>query len=176
MKESINGLWFMSIMIVFMAIFIAFVCIQMNYSNAYRLKSDMVTYIEEYQGMNATSQNAIDSLIKKYGYISRGKCRIEEGHTVYGITNGSGENANRHPNKKYQYCVSIEKKNKGHSGDSELHGSLDKYYYTVELFFGFGLPGLGDIYTFRTSGETNGIIYPNEKLFDLKNDKEDYVT
>ncbi len=55
MRDSINGLWLIGIVMTLMVFIIAFVAISLNYSNAYRMKSEMVNAIEQYNGINGNT-------------------------------------------------------------------------------------------------------------------------
>lgn len=157
MKNSISGLWLFSIVIVFMMILIAFVAISINYSNAYKLKTVLVTKIEQYDGWNSLSKKEVDEILYSSGYRKTGGCKKpEDGSKVIGVLNG---NVTVNPKTPQNYCVYRTKR-------SEREGSEAKYYYHLTVFFGFNLPVLGDIYTFSVSGETGEIYYPtNDTTF-----------
>lgn len=155
MRNSIGGLWIFSIVIVFMAILIAYISISINYSTAYRLKSAMVTRLEQYDGLNNTAINELEGLISSYGYRQKGNCRGDDGNQYFGVLNG---HISENPKTKQNYCIYRDKRD-------AVNGSEAKYYYEIEVFFGFNLPVLGDIYTFRVGGETGPIYYPNDNYF-----------
>ena len=155
MRQSIGGAWIFMIVIVFMSILIAYIAISINYSNAYKLKSAMVTKLEQYDGFNNTSINELNQLIKSSGYRQTGFCRSDDGNKYFGVLNG---HVNQNPTTKQNYCIYRDKRD-------ATGGSEAKYYYEVTVFFGFNLPVLGDIYTFRVGGETGPIFYPNDNYF-----------
>ena len=147
MRDSINGVWVLGIVMVFMAIFIAYVAISINYSTAYTLKSKIVTI------------SKIDAVIRDNAYYNKFTCRPAEGIAdtrVFGITD---MNATLNPTTPQSYCVTRDYRN-------ATDGTETQYYYTVTLAFAFDLPILGNILNFRVSGETNGLLYPNDTLFD----------
>ena len=78
MNKSISGLWLFSIVIVFMMVLIAYVAISINYSNAYKLKTVLVTKLEQYDGWNNTSKKEIDELMHASGYRQTGNCVVPE--------------------------------------------------------------------------------------------------
>lgn len=153
MRESVGGAWILGIVLTFMAIFIAFIAISINYSTAYKLKTAMVTVIEQYDGFNSTTREELQKLMDGYGYIQKGNCRKPESGNVYGVISGD-LTPNQNPTTKQSYCIRRELKPGSDSSEQ-------KYYYTIEVFFGFNLPVLGELYTFRVNGETNAIYYPN---------------
>lgn len=156
MRESVGGAWILGIVITFMAIFIAFISISINYSTAYKLKTAMVTVIEQYDGFNHSTIEELQRLMDGYGYIQKGTCRSEENKNVFGVLSGD-YTPNENPTTKQSYCIRREYKRGTNNGE-------DKYYYTIEVFFGFNLPVLGELYTFRVNGETNVIYYPKDSV------------
>lgn len=159
MRNAINGTWVFGIMITFMAIFIAYITIQINYSNAFKLKTDIVTILEQYDGFNPTSVDRIDQHIEAIGYKNKGYCNttnISTGEAIntFGVNNRNPLLVNRNPGQ-YQYCVSRER---FETGSSERE---NRYYYSVDVFFAFNLPVLGNIYNFRVNGTTNVVYYPS---------------
>lgn len=158
MRDSINGVWVLGIVMVFMAIFIAYVAISINYSTAYTLKSKMVTIIEQYEGMNNESISRIDGLIKDNAYFNKLMCTeplYGSDNRVFGITD---MNATLNPVTPQSYCVTRDYRD-------ATDGTETQYYYTVTLAFAFDLPLLGELFDFKVSGETNGLLYPNDILF-----------
>lgn len=155
MRNSIGGAWILMIVIVFMSILIAYIAISINYSNAYKLKSAMVTKLEQYDGLNNTSLNELEQIIRASGYRQTGSCIRDGNNTYFGVLDGR---ITKNPRTKQSYCIYRDKRN-------ATDGSEDKYYYEITVFFGFNLPVLGDIYTFRVGGETGPIYYPNDNYF-----------
>lgn len=156
MNKSISGLWLFSIVIVFMMVLIAYVAISINYSNAYKLKTVLVTKLEQYDGWNNTSKKEIDELMHASGYRQTGNCVVPEDNAKFiGVLDG---HVTTNPTTKQNYCVSRVKR-------AGQNGGEDKYYYNLTIFLGFNLPVLGDIYTFRVSGETGAIYYPKDNTF-----------
>lgn len=160
MRESINGAWLIGIIMVFMAVFIAYTAISVNYSNAFLMRTKMVTAIEQYEGLNGNSLEAMKKIMDSYGYNNRGAC----GDGKYGVFNTT---LTKSPNgKNYHYCVGREVRYEIDRSLKVGHGTdLAKYYYSLNVFFDFNLPVLGDIFRFNVSGETNAIYYPNDTYF-----------
>lgn len=152
MRESINGAWLLGIVMVFMAVFIAYISISINYSNAYQMRTRMITVIEQYQGVTALTIDKLESIRDYYGYLNKGVCVPGEDGRVISVLNGE---VSRQPRGQYNYCITREIRY-GDGGIAE-----DKYYYELTVFFGFGLPIIGNIFNFRVSGETNAIYYPD---------------
>lgn len=156
MNKSISGLWLFAIVIVFMMLLIAYVAISINYSNAYKLKTTLVTKLEQYDGWNNTAKAEIDSLLTSSGYRQTGFCQVPEDRSKYiGVLNG---HITENPQTRQNYCISRTKRGGQNGGE-------DKYYYELTLFLGFNLPVLGDLYTFKITGETSAIYYPRDNTF-----------
>jgi len=84
MKNSINGTWLLGIVLVFMAIFIAYITISIDYNEAYILKSKMVTIIEQYEGMNGNTVQMLNSAMRNEGYYGLLSCKSRDGEKVIG--------------------------------------------------------------------------------------------
>lgn len=150
LRNSINGAWLFGIIITFMAIFIAYISISINYSKAYEMKTKMITIIEEYDGLNPSTVEIINRIASNYGYRKTNTCEVEDGERLVGIRD---EVPTINPKEPQNICVTRELK-------EATSYSEKKYYYKLEVFFGFDLPLLGNLFTFRVSGETNAIYYP----------------
>lgn len=156
MNKSISGLWLFSIVIVFMMLLIAYVAISINYSNAYKLKTNLVTKLEQYDGWNNTAKKEMEELMSSSGYRQTGFCKIPNDNSKYiGVLDG---HITDNPSGRQNYCISRTMR-------PGQNGGEDKYYYEVTIFLGFNLPVLGDIYTFKVSGETGAIYYPKDNTF-----------
>ena len=153
MRESINGAWLIGIIMVFMAVFIAYTAISVNYSNAFLMRTKMITAIEQYEGLNRKSVEENVKIMKSYGYRNYGACKD-------GAVGVKDDRVDKHPSgKKYHYCVTRDMRYESKSTNSQ------KYYYSVSVFFDFNLPVLGDLFKFNVSGETNAIHYPYDLYF-----------
>lgn len=158
MKQSIAGTWLFGIVLVFMTIFIAYVAISINYNHAFKIKSDMVQILEQYQGINSKSLEKLEKKMQANSYSAKGTCQNDPKYIgVLGVNGQTVTVKNQISESltgKYNYCVYLEKVDK-------------KYYYTVEVFLKFNLPVLGDLFDFRIIGETNPIEYPYETKFNI---------
>ena len=167
MRDSIAGAWLYGIVIVFMAFFIAFIAITVNYSKAYRLNVELIRIVEEYNGLTDRALQKMDAKIRDYGYLVTGTCGPRTGQSVVederwvGVTNGT---ASRKAGL-YQYCVTRTEKSEGGRNVTSY------YYYNVTVFFGFDLPFFGEIFTFRVQGSTAGIPASIKLTGDAANDK-----
>ena len=151
-RNSINGAWLFGIIITFMAILIAYISISINYSKAYEMKTKMITIIEQYDGLNPSTVEYINRMASNYGYTKTNTCKVEDGEWFIGIRDGVPM---LNPSEPQNICITREYK----AGDSH---SEERYYYNLEVFFGFDLPIVGNLFTFRVDGETNAIYYPSD--------------
>ena len=160
MRQAIGTTWIMQLVIIFMLIFVAFLALTINYTKAFKIKNELVTIIEKYEGLNYGTSNQSGSidLINNYlqynGYTVMGSC--DEGS--YGAT-GLGDDAilsNAVKGQKYYYCVE-EVSTKGASTPNRAR-------YKIKIFFKFSLPILGDLFTFNIDGTTIDITNPKNTV------------
>lgn len=134
MKESIEGTTLMQIVMVFLFIFTAVICVSINYSNAYKAKNDIVKYIERH-GIEAAKEDEFLETIKNNGYYDYGDC--DSGYT--GVSDDT--------TKGYLFCY---KEFKNGSSD-ELSDS--SHYYNIVAFYHVNLPFINQI-NFKVKGST----------------------
>ena len=71
MRESIGGAWLFGIVIVFIALFSAFLTYSVSYTKAFNAKNEIINIIEENEGFTMHTdtsvdiKNAIDSELEK---------------------------------------------------------------------------------------------------------------
>lgn len=154
MRESIGGAWLLGIVLVFMSVFIAYIAITINYSNAFKMKTKMITVIEQYQGINSNSLQKMEGMLSDHAYKIKAMCPSSNDKYL-GVDGGV---VTTNPTTKQRYCLYREKR-------VAQSGSDAKYYYRLIVFFNFSLPVLGDLFTFKIDSETNAILYPNDTYF-----------
>lgn len=147
MRESIGAAWIFSICLTFIILFTAYLAISVNYAKAFRIKSHIISAIEEHEGYN--DQSSLDQEIVNYlvsqGYTASGKCEELEGWGT-------------------PHCV--DQKNNGTCGACIYHMDIDtgnddicakRSYYKVVTWFKFDLPIVNFLTTFKVSGDTRYI-------------------
>ncbi len=156
MRQAIGTTWIMQLVIIFMLIFVAFLALTINFTKAFKIKNELITMIEKYEGLSSGDEGSI-SLINNYlrynNYSVRGYCDDNE----YGMVNletGTMESAD--PKEKYYYCVS--------KTDTSTVNLPDRARYNIRIFFHFSLPIIGDIFTFSSDGSTIDINHPIEDI------------
>lgn len=156
MRQSIGATWILQLVIIFMLIFVGFLALTINYTKAFKIKNELITIIEKYEGVT-TGDNGSVALMNNYlrhnGYSIMGKC--EAGY--YGLS--SLDNTALTPvseNSKYYYCV---KKTNARSNTFN-----ERANYEIVTFFKFNLPFLGDLFTFQVNGNTIDIAKSRDEI------------
>jgi len=161
MRESIAGIWLYGIIFAFVLMFAGYLAVSVKYSEAFKIKNDMLWIIESHNGLGINSgtvastfhsgvqlrgkfggMNGINVYLQGAHYDAKGYCPNEDGW--YGVKDlGYDKNYAEKAKKstRYFWCF---KKNK-------INGSS---YYGIRIFFKFNLPVVGDIVTFHIDGTT----------------------
>ncbi len=159
MKESISAVSIFQIVILFILLFTAIMCLTINNANAFGVKDEITNIIELNDGKFLTSDGNLSedivATIDSTAYRTIGKC--SEGYTGF-QRDGSKVNAGDRASicikcmpvtaNADKYLSSI-LGNKVASGDS-----VNSYYYQVEVFYQLDLPVIREAYDFKTRGET----------------------
>jgi len=157
MRQAIGSTWVLQLVIIFMLIFVAFLALTINYTKAFRVKNEVISIIEKYEGVS-TKENGSVSIINNYldynNFFTQGKCNEGE----YGVKN-LNENIieEASPSEKYNYCIT-----KINTSNNSPIATRSKY--RVTLFFKFSLPVIGDLFTFSVEGTTIDINYAEDDL------------
>lgn len=149
MRQAIGSTWVLQLVIIFMLIFVAFLALSINYTKAFRVKNELVTMIEKYEGVSEGENGSVE-LLNNYllynNYSSMGRCEAGD----YGVQNLHEpilEPVNT--NERYFYCV--------RKVDASTGALADRAKYRVRIFFKFSLPVLGDLFTFSVEGTSIAI-------------------
>ncbi len=141
MREVSGSTWVFQLMIIFILIFACFLTLVLNYSKAYRVKNEMLSIIEIYEGYTPESKEIINNYLYVQGYKTKGTCPEE----WYGALNLDGDFEVADGIQKYYYCVKENVTAKG-------------MYYDTLVFYRFYLPFLGDLMTFKVEGRTKNFV------------------
>lgn len=70
MREALGGYFNLTILFAFILLVSGFISLSINYTKAYRVKNNVLTYLEKYEGNpnNEEMLESIDSYIKSVGY------------------------------------------------------------------------------------------------------------
>ncbi len=159
MRTSTGSIWIIGLVITFMLIFVSFLSLTISYNKVFRIKNEVLTFIEKYEGLKEGPTGPI-ALINNYltynAYDTMHKCEVGD----YGSRNLSTSSLElvTNTNEKYYYCIS--KKNTSKNASNLPNRSK----YSVTLFYKFNLPVIGELMTFEVFGETIDINYPADTL------------
>ncbi len=130
MREAIGGTLLIQLVMFFIVIYVAFLAIAINYSITFRVKNQIITLIEEYEGYE-NAQPYVEEYISKVGYYkSNGSFSISRENCTNKTSSG--------------YCI------------EELNSTRGKYY-KVTTYVSFDFPIIGRLTNFPVSGETRVI-------------------
>lgn len=149
MRQAIGTTWILQLVIIFMLIFVAFLALSINYTKAFKIKNELVTIVEKYEGVTQGENSPVyllNNYLRYNNYTVMGKCN-----------EGDWGNQNLDEpileevktNERYYYCV--------RKIDDSTESSPYKAKYKVRIFFKFSLPVIGDIFTFSVEGTTISI-------------------
>ncbi|MEG0977150.1 MAG: hypothetical protein RSF02_01185 [Bacilli bacterium] len=176
MKEAVGATSIFQIVILFILLFTAIMCLTINNANAFGVKDDITNIIELNKGNYLDGDNLNDEIvnsIKENQYRVTGKCpssgetdkNVYKGYDKNGAVVGEGSKASicikevPVTDELDTYLSDILGGNLGH--DDFLRG----VYYQVIVFYQMDLPVINQVFNFQTKGETK-IIY-GEKMADL---------
>lgn len=155
MKEAIGGSWLLTIVVLFIVVFACFISVSVNYSKSYKVKDQILFYIEKYSGYNKDSKDAIKEYLGEVGYRTTGKCPDSDNWIGFNYQASVGS-----PNS---FCV------QKHCVYRTAIGHPKNAYYSVKVFFKLDMPLIGDLIKFTLDGETSFVIIPNSGKEIIKN-------
>ena len=142
MREAVGSTFLFNIMIVFIFFFVSFLAIAINYSQAFRVKNQIINYIEQYEGMHEdTSEKKIIDYVINSGYHKDEPCDC----TSYDCGNMNDKRNGAAITNTKGICI------------RKLKNTNNDTYYRVTTFVKFNLPLIGDFFTFEVKGETKTI-------------------
>ena len=132
MRDAFGSAFSIKLMIIFLMLYVSFICVAINYSRAFRVKNRIINIIEQHEGYDETAGSAIESYLLSTGYF------ITEDEV--NICNGCSF---------YSPGYSILQKN-------ATGTNAPKYYY-VETYLVFNIPIINVSFPISISGETRRI-------------------
>ncbi len=150
MKESIGGVALFNIVILFILLFTGIMTITINRSKAYTVKDNIVTAIEDLNGIDIRTNQLPQEIVDEFldaSYRSVGTCP-EEGYVGF---DRNGE-LNSNPGQS-SICIkeTLNIKNESGSLDGNNNNSC---YYTVMVFYKLDVPVIREVFEFHLTGET----------------------
>lgn len=152
MRQSIGGTWLLQLMILFILLFVGFIVLTLNYSRTIKLKNEMVSIVEKYEGLNSNSIKLVNNYLRTNNYTTTGQCDTSSG--VYGslsLENNSLEETKENTN--YYYCI------------KKYKGANTSNYYQITVFYKFNLPVVGSISRFAIKGTTSNFQCHDEDKY-----------
>lgn len=152
MRETVGHTFIIKVVVALTLLFSAFLVVAINYNKVFRLKNQVVSIIEKYEGVESGSYSlkVINNYLSTNNYKTMSKCPSGYmGTSTYG---GTLEIANA--NKNYYYCV---KKDVVYV--KKVKTTEKKYIYNIILFYRLSIPLFGDMTTFEIKGQTKTIMY-----------------
>ena len=152
MREVSGSTWVFQIMILFILIFACFLILVLNYNKAYRVKNNLITTIEAYDGITEQSLDIINNVLYGEGYSNTGQCpRGEDGW--YGTTDFEGHYEEAEEGTRYIFCF-------------KRFRTEESEYYEIRVFYEFTLPFLGGISIFPITGRTDNFMGNDNQILD----------
>lgn len=168
MKEAIGGSWLYTLVIVFIALFTTFVSVTTNYTRTYKVKDQLISIIEDNNGVNKNTLEQISSYLSSIGYGATGNCPNDDGENWVPFSNDNTNGAVGYGGK-INYCIyrhvvtcRTVSNTKGTAGKKSVAGklrgqgynSIPRAYYGVAAFFRIDWPILNYIINLKVTGET----------------------
>ncbi len=167
MKESISAVSIFQIVIVFILLFTAIMCLTINNANAFGIKDEITNIIELSDGdfLDASgnlSQKIVET-IDLSNYRNTGNCG--DGYVGF-QRNGSRISDDKGASVCIK-CVAVSSEVEdylagilGAENVAKQGENLEGYYYQVEVFYSLDVPIIKQAYNFKTKGETR-LLYGN---------------
>lgn len=153
MRQTVGNTFIIKLVIIFTLLFSAFLALAITYNKIFKMKNEVLSIIEKYEGVNNKSNDIIVNYFDYIGYKTTNYCPNDMyggSHIVYGIDE-SGKKETASQDKKYLMCYYKEKKSNGRE-------NVKQYVYNITVFYRFDLPVLGDLATFAITGQTKAIL------------------
>ena len=129
MKEAVGGTSLFFIVIVILSVFALYVSLAINWSAAYKVKDEILFYIETNRGMNKKALADIKAYTKESGYAGWGKC---EGACWKGVSVNTVD-GRATSERGTSFCV----KRTTYVTDSSLP---ERAFYDIKVFFKIDVP------------------------------------
>lgn len=154
MKSATSTTWLLGLVLGFILLFTAYIILTINYSKTVRIKNEMISMVEKYEGLNTNSVQLVNNYLASINYNMKGECTDDNNSGVYGADNLQATSlVEAQPGEKYYYCV---KKYKG-VGTTR--------YYQVAIFYKFNLPVVGATGNFAVRGVTGNFQSRDEAIY-----------
>ncbi len=158
MKESISVVSIFQIVILFILLFTAIMCLTINNANAFGIKDEITNLLELSDGEfleNDKLNSEIINTMENSAYRTTGKCA--EGYTGF-QRDGTKVSGNGAASICIR-CVAVSDEVTNYLNtilDNKVasQGKVKSFYYQIEVFYQLDLPVIKQVYDFKTKGET----------------------
>lgn len=142
MRDAFGGSFLIKLMLIFLAIYIAFVAVALNYAKAFRVKNSIIDIIEQNEGIDDYVDNSDDSVIGQINtYLNNVSYYVR-------LNDINSTNANIHCYQR-GYCI------------EEIPGiivdDMEEKYYKITTYIKIDLPFFGLDFPIAITGETRKI-------------------
>ena len=171
MKEAIGGTSLFLIVIVILSFFAMYISLSVNWTTAYKVKDEIIFYIEKNQGVNSNTIKEINNYLSDIGYFNYGECPDGPNNNPWNAYNTYYSDRPASPNSA-QYCIAKVnlikntensagkmKKTDRTTGIYDPNRGIDRSYYSVRTFFLLDLPIIRSL-GLTVDGETKVILEP----------------
>lgn len=132
MKDSFGSAYMIYVFIFFVIIFVIFISLILKYAQAFKVKDQIISIIEEYEGYDYRVINDIQNYIESTSY------RTEIDNKTYNKIDGDC-------NTEYRYCIAT-------------HSTGNATYYTVYTFVSWNFPFFNLSGVWNIQGETRPVV------------------
>lgn len=132
MKDSFGSAYMIYVFIFFVIIFVIFISLILKYAQAFKVKDQIISIIEEYEGYDYRVIDDIQNYIESTSY------RTEIDNKIYNKIDGDC-------NTEYRYCIA-------------KHSTGDVTYYTVYTFVSWNFPFFKLSGVWNIQGETRPVV------------------
>lgn len=151
MRDAFGGAFMIQLLLIFLTLYISFMAIALSYSKAFRVKNEIINYIEQYEGYNDRSRELIEDYLYEAAYYVETRTDADGYEAEFGnVVNNPSQLS-----PGATYCA-----NRGYCITEESQGNRGTYYI-VETYMQIKFPFFNLDFTVPIKGETR-IITANK--------------
>lgn len=139
MREAFGGTFMIQLLLIFLAIYVAFVAVALNFAKAFRVKNQIIDIIEQNEGIDYTDTSENGTLKKIDNYL---------GQISYYVSLDNKTNNNEHCYQR-GYCIK--------ESDTITVDNISSKYYTVTTYMRVDFPFFKLNFSVPIQGETRKI-------------------
>ena len=139
MREAFGGTFTIQLILIFLALYISFIAVALNYTKAFRIKNSIIDIIEQNEGIPDWNDENDNARVQINNYLNR---------MSYYVTLDNINNLNKDNMHCFQqgYCIE--------EFDAGPRNGLDRVYYRVTTYMRIEIPFLRIDFTTPIMGET----------------------